>query len=798
MSNPRQRKVWSDVWAYPGRTFLVMSSIALGVIAIGMILGSSTILAQAMTQSFRAINPASVIVFTEPLDQFAIDSIQNVPNVATVEGRTSINLRAEVAPGQWRTLTLYSMPSFETHTVSKIIPESGAWPPGDSGIVLERGSVEYLNTATGQNLTVELPQGGTTQINVNGIAHDLYRLPGAFNGGGVGFVAPEMLASFGADTRFTELHVIAADNRDDPDTARALGQAVRTTLENQGRRVDSLLVSTPDQHPLGSIVQAIILVLSVIGLLALLLSGFLVTNTIQALLKNQTRQIGIMKSIGATHNAILAMYLQVVMWFCLFALLIGVPISYLSMQWFSRLIARNLNFDITSVSIPLSSLIIAAVIGLFVPLFASIWPIRAASKKTVREAITDYGVDTEDFGTGFLDRMLQQLKGFSRPTLLGIRNTFRSKKRLLLTFITLILASAISVSVFTVQSSLGATLDHTMAYFGDDVSVELNSPSSNDAILGALQNIKGIETIELWGQAPATWERPDNTQSDSIVLWAPPADTQTLNPTVLEGRWLEETDSQGIVVNTYLFDDQHPINIGDELILQVKGLNIPWQVVGIIEGVPNGIPPAPYVYTTYAAYTQAVNESGLSRRIQVITANKDEQSRSQVASAISTNLKQAGLPFKTAITANDLQTAFESVFNIVIILLLVMAVLLAVVGGLGLMGTMSLNVLDRTREIGIMRSIGATRGSIQRIVLVEGLTIGVLSWLLGVIVAIPLSQLLSSIVGTAFMATPLIYVFSIIGTLVWLVIIVIISTIASLIPAVRAARLPVREVLAYE
>jgi putative ABC transport system permease protein len=131
-------------------------------------------------------------------------------------------------------------------------------------------------------------------------------------------------------------------------------------------------------------------------------------------------------------------------------------------------------------------------------------------------------------------------------------------------------------------------------------------------------------------------------------------------------------------------------------------------------------------------------------------------------------------------------------------MLLVMAVLLAVVGGLGLMGTMSINVLERTREIGVMRAIGASSGAILRIVMVEGVLIGVVSWLLGVVIALPFSKLLDEAVGQAFLKASPSYVFSTSGALLWLGIVIVLAAVSSALPAWNASRITVRDVLAYE
>ena len=130
--------------------------------------------------------------------------------------------------------------------------------------------------------------------------------------------------------------------------------------------------------------------------------------------------------------------------------------------------------------------------------------------------------------------------------------------------------------------------------------------------------------------------------------------------------------------------------------------------------------------------------------------------------------------------------------------MLIMAALVAVVGGLGLMSTMSLTVLERTREIGVMRAIGAADGDIQRIVITEGLAIGVLSWMLGVMLSIPITFVLDYGVGISIFQSPLNAVFSWTGSFVWLFGILLVAVLASAIPALRASRLAIRETLVYE
>jgi putative ABC transport system permease protein len=137
-------------------------------------------------------------------------------------------------------------------------------------------------------------------------------------------------------------------------------------------------------------------------------------------------------------------------------------------------------------------------------------------------------------------------------------------------------------------------------------------------------------------------------------------------------------------------------------------------------------------------------------------------------------------------------------FTVVVAFLILMALLLAAVGGLGLTTTMSINVMERVREIGVLRAVGASNGSVRRIVLAEGVAIGIVSWGLGALLSVALSPVLSEQLGLALIKVPLTYQYSPVAAVAWFFVLLAVAVVASLGPARNAVRLTVREVLAYE
>jgi putative ABC transport system permease protein len=138
-----------------------------------------------------------------------------------------------------------------------------------------------------------------------------------------------------------------------------------------------------------------------------------------------------------------------------------------------------------------------------------------------------------------------------------------------------------------------------------------------------------------------------------------------------------------------------------------------------------------------------------------------------------------------------------SQFSIMTTMLLALAIIVALVGGISLMGALSIGVVERTREIGVMRAIGARSRTIMGMFVMEGILQGLLSWLLAVPLSFALARLLANALGQVMFDANLDYQYDYPAVLTWLGIILIISTLASILPARNATQISVRQSLAY-
>jgi putative ABC transport system permease protein len=332
-----------------------------------------------------------------------------------------------------------------------------------------------------------------------------------------------------------------------------------------------------------------------------------------------------------------------------------------------------------------------------------------------------------------------------------------------------------------------------------DIRVDFDGAYSAERLERKALHVPGVVAAESWGKNNARRVRADGHEGSSFEIVAPPAGTTLLQPSILEGRWLLPDDKNAIVLDTDVLKNEPDIKVGDEIVLKIERRETTWRVVGIAQTTLS----ATFIrfgtgYVNYSDFTRVVRSLENPSQVRIKTTRHDAAFQSAVATALQEYYDSIGIHTTSIRTTASIRDAIQYQFNVLVVFLSIIATLLAIVGALGLMGTMSMNVHERAREIGVMRAIGASDGAVLQIFMVEGIFIGLLSWPVGAMLALPISQLLSGIVGNEFTGAPLTYTFSTGGALFWLTVVFMLAALASFLPAWNASRLSVREVLVYE
>jgi putative ABC transport system permease protein len=746
------------------------------------------------------VNPSSAtLVIPEGFDQDFVEAIRKMPVIDEAEGRRSVDVRLKVGTNQWINLNLSAIDDFGDIRIDKVQSYSGAWPPAKGEILLERSSLRMAampEFISGDALTIQTTNGDEITLKLVGVGYDFNRTPSAGTGIAYGYITLETLERLGESTDLNELRIVVAptSRKLDEEYIHQVTDQVKEKVEKSGWSVGAISVPEPGQHPLGTVLDSLTVILGTLSVLTLFGGALLVFNSIAALLAQQVRQIGIMKAVGARGGQIAALYIVMVLVFGLLALAITTPLSILSGIRAAEFLANFFNLDLGAMQIPAQAFAVEALVGFGIPFLAALYPVWSGTRVTVREAIADYGL-AKTGTTGTLDKLLKRLRGplFRRPVLLSLRNTFRRRARLVLTLLPLVLSGSILITVVNVRASLMSELDAIFNYRNYDVNVSFERPYRLAEIQNAALNVPGVTRVEGYRQTGDAYRlRPDGTRSNNMSVISLSPETQTTRLPLVDGRWLVMQDETAVVVNDAFLRDESDVQLGDHLSFEINGRNVTAQVVGIVNEkmAPAGI----YVNDLY--FGKMLGGVGRTNKLWVETVPGEPEEK--ITENIEAQFEQAGLAVVSLKTATEERSFVEFHFGIMIIPLGLAAIMLALVGGLGLSGTMSTNVMERSREVGVMRAIGASDGGVQRIFMIEGLFIGLISWLIGAAAALPFTYILNVTVGNTFLYTPLAYVFSIGGALIWLTIVLITASLSCYVPAQNASQTSVRELLAYE
>jgi putative ABC transport system permease protein len=793
-----------------GRTLLVVFSIAVGVFSIGVIAGAYQIISNDMGISYAANQPANVEMRMSDFDDDVLSVLRNQRDVENAEARRVVNMRVRV-PGteKWTTLDVTAFESFEDNTINLLKPIEGAAVPGKREILLEADALLDLNVGLGGLLEFQLPDGSTKLMPVVGVVQDTAAGAGDFLADPFAYITMDTLQYLGQPKLYNRALVTVEGDDDDSQHIREVGAVVKDKIEKSDVVVGRSRFSETHQHPLGSTINAVLGILLALGVLIVLLSSSLIANTLSALLNQHLRHIGVIKLVGGQRNQVFRMYITLIMSFGIIALAIAVPFGGLGAYALAEFISSQLSFSLLGYRIVPVAFLVQIAVGLFVPLIAGLAPVINGSRITVLKALSgDVAEDEIQFKDGEMRlswfdwaqvkvTRLLAARGIHipRPFIISLRNTFRRKSRLALTLFTLTMGGAIFISVFNVRVTLHDYIGQIGKYFRADVTLDFDRAYRLQEIEKTVMKVDGVTLVEGWQFASGELMDDQENVLENITLLAPPAESKLVQPILVDGRWLRVDDVRKMAVSEGLKKTYPDLMAGDYVNMRINGRDEVWQVIGLFKFVDQeGI----LGYAPFEYISDMNNQANRSFSYRVVTEGHDRAYQDAKAEELDKYLRDQGYKVRVAEAGTAaLDTAVESL-DILVVFLLIMAILTAVVGSMGLTGTMGMNVLERTREIGITRAIGADDRAVMRTVIAEGVVIGLLSFGLAIVLSFPFTYGLSTIVSLAIFQTPIDVVFTYQGYAIWLGLVLLLSTFASILPARNAARLTIREVLAYE
>jgi len=802
--NTLWHKVWADLWLTKSRTALAIISIAVGVCCVGTLFGMIDLLLSKMDAAHRQSQPSHInLILRQDADIGLLEQIKALPGVAGVDTLTPLSVHFR-QPGEtdWQLGTLIIRPDYDKQHFDKTALQSGNWP-GVNQIAIENLSAQFSGMQSG-DVEFETAQGPQTWP-IGGIVRHPFVKPPKFGGQIHFFAGTAQATQFGIPAHsFRQLLVQIAEPYSSESVRNVAGQ-IRSLLSAQHIGVNVTLLQDPEQHWGRPFLAGINGVLQIMALVSLALASVLILNTVSAHITQQTDQIGVMKALGAKTITIAKLYLLEILFLSLTAIVFAVPPA-LATAYFSacRLLALfNIDCGAFAISVPAINYMLLG--GLLAPLLAGLPPILRGAALTVRAAIASYGVGA-DFGYNRFDLLIEKFGARFLPTLsaAALGNLFRRKARLVLTQGVLVCAGVMFLVLTSLIASLNLTLDREMARSRYTVRLGFTVDQPEQKVRDIAVAVAGTEQIECWQKSSIQIAKDGlalpQKGSLGLQMLALPENSSMYQPLIESGRWLQASDAgQRVMVLSADTAALNGVRAGDMLDVALGADHQKWQVIGIYRWLAGNSYAVEPVYAPLETLRQITQNRKMASFALLDAPVADLHQEADYLRNLQQQFQDHDVQLDVYTTLAKLEqrqftrNQFKSVLNT----LLGLACMIAAVGGIGLSGTLAISVLQRIREIGVLRAIGAPSKKIFRMFLLEGLLHGGMAWLLSIPLAYLAAEPLAKQLGQTMLGIRLDFRFDWWAVLYWLMIMLIVAWIAAFWPARKATRLNIRECLGH-
>ena len=781
------RLIWRDIARHRSRSILVVMAVVIGLVAAGAVLDSWALVRRATAVGFLGSLPVSATLGVDRIDAALLEDVRRLPGVAAARGRRMLAGSLQGHAG-WVPAQVEVLDDFTDSSMARFQADAGRWPPPEDAIVVERSGLEFAGVAVGEPVFLRIGTGAPHALAMSGVVRDVSLAPGWMEHVATVYATPGTMARLGVAAAFDELQLRAADPHADRAAVRRIAAAAAAQVARHGGHVRFVDVPEPGQHVHAAQMDSLLMTQGAFGALALFACALLVVNLFTAMLARQTREIGVLKALGARRRQIAGIYLGQALVLGLAAALLALPLAIVAGRAYAGFRAEMLNFPLDGLAIPAWAIALQLAVGVLLPVLAALVPVRRACRLGVGAALRDIGIVAD--GQPFAAQRWLANAGARRGVLLAIGNAFRRRERMVLTLLAIALGGAVHLGASNLRQAVVGSMDLLFAAQHFDASLRLAEPRPIAALEAAARAVPGVANAEAWRSRRATIARAGDELGDTVNLLGLPPVSALMRPHVVSGRWLRDDDARALVISRALQRREPDLVEGADVGLTLDGVTTAWRVVGIVDAGP-----APLAYANRAVLSAG---DGLATSLAVVSETPGRSALLALIQAMRGGLAEAGMPVAESQTVAESRPVVEDHLLMVVEFLGAMGWVMIAVGAAGLASTMSLAVIERTREIGVLRALGARDRAVLGIVQVEGLVIVVLAWAAAIPLSVPMAILLADAFGRIMFPLPVPWWPQMGASLQWLAVMVPVSIAACLWPAWRATRVTAARALSYE
>jgi putative ABC transport system permease protein len=498
-----------------------------------------------------------------------------------------------------------------------------------------------------------------------------------------------------------------------------------------------------------------------------------------------------------------------------------------------------IDIDVEQVVVPVNIRIFQFVSALLIPILASLIPILQGATLTVKDTLRNDGnikggvIGIFTFFTRlFIPSVLFQM---------AIRNIFLKPGRFFLTTVSLTLPGALFIASFGIETSL-RTLDSTLSdsLFSYDIEFSFDGDVPIRLIEQIAEKQEGVLYVETWrqGQVHRVYGQPPPLQdgvnlppppnggngnrppppnggngnrpppplnapisnspsiSGDILLRGVPIESRIIgfrSEQLLQGGWLQDSNdllltSEGYEALSIHVDGSRSITVGNSTTKEEH-----WDVAGVTGQmlISEG-------FVDINTFERFVPLQASSIRLAIVTESNNEAEIDQVLENLRYAYNQKRIDVNGSTSIRAFVERRGERLNIVTQTLITLSIMIGAVSVVGLISTISINVRERTKSIGILRSLGGDYRHLAAMVFIESLTIVLTSYILAFGLSFVVGNQMSQLLGNQIYSLDTSYGLVAYGAIVWFGIMILVGTISALGPALYAINITISDTLRYE
>jgi putative ABC transport system permease protein len=779
------RKSWTDIRRRWARSVFTVATVAAAVAGLGLF-APPALMDRSMEDLIVADRLHDVRIFTEDivLSDDEQSELRALPGIESLEMRTTFFTEARVGDHREDVL-LVGIEDFDEQAVNVVGLTAGEAPGAQAALTdAQNGRSGRLDLAAGAaGLQVAGSDGTLHTLNVSGQGRTLYFSQLAAFEDAV-LYGPQSLVNDIAGTQGVDSFEILVS---DPDQAQSVTDAVRGWLvERHPEVVFTELAETreagtwPGQDDFNNFAT----LFYVGAILALISAAALISNTMTTMVAEQRREIAVMKAIGGRRRQIAASFFRTVAMLAAAGSLIGAAVGVVIANLLTGFVANEFYGVSSSWGIVWPIAVMSFVVGVVGTTLATVPALVRAARITVREGLA--GAQSGGGTPGFLRSL--PLPG---PARIGFRNLTRRRSRAIGTIVQVGLAVGVALGFLALGVTVGSITADTWDTMSWDVIVAQSSNVSlDDDARELLENLDGVAEAQ-----PLLY---NNLQvaGEEYEAWGYPADSQLYTPSITSGRWLEPADGQSlarVAVMGRALAATSGTEVGDTIEVGTARGPVDLTIVGIDKNLGNN---GTTIFVPIETFQDILGRDD-TNAFWLLAGSQDEAAIDSVAARAEDTLTAAGYPVSTEIHYVERDANLDS-NRILVSVLAVMGIPIVAIGLIGLVNMMTMNVIERTREVGILRCIGGRSRDITRIFRAEALAVAALGWLLAVPVGWLIGKVLVVMVANLFDFGSVPYTFPVWYPPIALVATLVFARIVVIAPLHRAASLRPGDALRYE